>query len=105
VAKYQRWVLLAILAQVILNILFISGVLGEDNLLERLLAALSFIIAIFSVYSIYMLARELFSTGIAIACAVLTIAPVAGLIAFTRRQSESNQVSSKSWSQCRTLGS
>ncbi|NOZ39169.1 MAG: hypothetical protein GXP24_02945 [Planctomycetes bacterium] len=80
VAKYQRWVLFALLANVIVNILFFSGVIGEDHPLQLPVNLFSIVVFFFSVYAIYRLAKEFLSIVAAIACALLMIIPFAGLI-------------------------
>jgi hypothetical protein len=80
VAKYQRWVLFALLANIIVSVLFLTGVIGEDHPLELPVSIFSYLVALFSLSAIFMLARELLSTGLAVACAVLYIIPFVGLI-------------------------
>ncbi|QEG37763.1 DUF805 domain-containing protein [Bythopirellula goksoeyrii] len=81
VAKYQRWVLFAVLANVTLYILFIiASVNDEAPALKFADRILSIIVFFFSIYAIFKLARELFSTGIAVLCAILILVPLVGLI-------------------------
>ena len=80
VAKYQRWVLFALLANFIVIALVLTGVVGEEHPLASSLNMFSFLISLFSLISIFMLARDLLNMGLAIVCVILYFIPFAALI-------------------------
>lgn len=79
VAKYQRWVLLAVLLNICATIVAIA--VPRDSLIVSLMIlAVALAILVFAVTSVVMLAGELWNVGIAILCAILMFLPCISLI-------------------------
>jgi hypothetical protein len=86
IAAAQRRVLLALLATIVINILSLSLRTMPSGapavvVFALLLLVASLVVMIFSMISIYALAKELYSPGIGILCAVLMLIPCVSLIA------------------------
>ncbi len=78
VARYQRWVLLALLVNIVAYILAISTS-GLDITLALVGILVAIGAALFSFVALLLLARELMGTGAAIACAILMFMPCVSL--------------------------
>ena len=79
VAKYQRWVIFALLGNISANIL--SFVTSTQTLPVRILVILFlFAVVIFAMASVFLLAKEIIGTTVGILCAILMIAPCISLI-------------------------
>jgi hypothetical protein len=79
VAKYQRVVIFAIMANLVVNIVSLSArelpPLAALGLLFLILCVVAIAIA-----AVFLLSRELYSVGIAVLCAALMIVPCVSLI-------------------------
>lgn len=79
VAKYQRTVIVALVANLVVSIVARSArelpPLGALALLFLILC-----VVVIAVVSIFLLGRELYSTGMAVVCAVLMFVPCVSLI-------------------------
>jgi len=79
VAKYQQWVIYALLAMIVLYIAFL--VTRQGPLAVRGPIALAYMATwVFSMVAIFLLAKELHHVGIAVLCAILMIVPCISLI-------------------------
>lgn len=79
VAKYQRAVIFALLVNIVVNVVVTSA--GELPLPAAIgLLVLILCVVVITIASIFLLARELYSIGIAVLCAVLMIVPCVALI-------------------------
>ena len=80
VAKYQRWVLFALLANIGANILAFATA-SQDFIPVRLIALLiGLVVAVFAIVSIYLLASEISSPVVGVICGVLMCIPCVSLI-------------------------
>jgi hypothetical protein len=79
VARYQQWVIYAILANIGINIASMA-VRGQDPLLQLGIVAVALVILILVIAAIGLLANELMGIGMAIVCGVLMILPCISLI-------------------------
>lgn len=80
VAKYQQWVIYAILANIGINVASVAA-RGQDNLgLQLGILGVALVITAFVMAAIGMLANELMGIGIAIVCGLLMIVPCISLI-------------------------
>jgi hypothetical protein len=79
VAKYQQWVIYALLANICANIASIAA--GQADLAIRMgILVVALAIAVFAMVAIFLLANELYNAGIGVLCAVLMIVPCISLI-------------------------
>ena len=79
VARYQQWVIFAIVAQVGVNIAsFAAG--RQDPLIQLVIVAVALVVLIFVITAIGLLANELMGLGVAILCGILMIVPCISLI-------------------------
>jgi cytochrome bd-type quinol oxidase subunit 2 len=82
VAKYQRWVIFTLLANILLYIL--ASQFSQSNHLvsfsEAGITLAICILAIFAAFTVFMLAKELSGTGVAILCAILMFVPCVALV-------------------------
>lgn len=79
VAGYQRLVIFALLVSIAFNIAtFFLG--GQSTAIQLVILVVALGVAIFSMVSIFLLAKELVGTGIAILCAFLMLIPCVSLI-------------------------
>jgi hypothetical protein len=80
VAKFQQWVIYALLAMIVLYIAF--GAARQGPILIRGPIALAYLATwVFSMVAIFLLAKELHHVGLAVLCAVLMIVPCISLLA------------------------
>ena len=79
VAKYQRFVIFALLANILANIVSVAT-LGQDLPIRLVVMALSLGVAVFAMVSIFLLAKEVINTGVGVLCAILMIVPCISLI-------------------------
>jgi len=80
VAKYQQWVLYALLANICINIASIAVRQANEFMLSLGVLAVALAIAAFSMVAIFLLANELYNAGIGVLCAILMIVPCIQLI-------------------------
>ena len=80
VAKYQRWVIFALLGNIAANILVFASV-GQGLPVRLAVMVLSLAVAIFAMVAIFLLARELMGPVLGALCTVLMIVPCISLIA------------------------
>lgn len=79
VAKYQRWVLYALLANIAVNIgAFAVG--GLSPLLFALVMAVAVAVVAFTIAAVFALAREVFDPGTAVLCAFSMFFPCISLV-------------------------
>ena len=79
VARYQQWVILALLGQIVLYFL-VAGLQGAGMVeIGRLFALLYFPLLVFSMAAIFLLAKELMHIVLAILCTALMIVPCISL--------------------------
>jgi hypothetical protein len=79
VAQYQRWVIFALLANLLLYIFALPN--AQHNLLVSLVLLCLFLaVSVFAIFAIFMLSRELNGTGMAVLCAILMFVPCVSLI-------------------------
>ena len=74
VAKYQRFVIFALLANILANIVSFATV-GQEMPIRLVVMVLSLGIAVFAMVSVFLLAREVINTGVGVLCAILMIVP------------------------------
>jgi Mg2+/Co2+ transporter CorB len=80
VAKYQRWVIFALLGNIVTNVLAFAMV-GQDLPVRLVVMVVSLAVAVFAMAAIFLLAKELFGTAVGVLCAILMIVPCISLIA------------------------
>jgi hypothetical protein len=80
VARYQQWVLYALLVNIAFNVGTIA-LRGQDNAVVALaILGVALVIIVLTMVSIALLASELYNVGIAVLCAILMIVPCISLI-------------------------
>ena len=83
VARYQRYVMFALLANIGLNVgsFAIQGVAGGGNLgLAVAILAAALVVALFSIVAMFLLANALHNPVVGVLCAILMIIPCISLI-------------------------
>jgi hypothetical protein len=80
VAKYQQWVLYALLATICINIGSIAVRQANEPLVNLGVLVVALAIAALSMVAIFLLAKELYNAGIGVLCAILMIVPCISLI-------------------------
>ena len=79
VAKFQRWVILAVLANIGLYILVL--VMGRQPFpVSLVVPAVALPVVVFMIASIFMLTQQLKNAGLAVLCSVLMFVPCVSLI-------------------------
>jgi hypothetical protein len=79
IARYQRWVLYALLANIILNISAVA--LRQQGPAVNLLIGLAVLaVVLVAIVAVFLLAKELFHVAIAVLCAMLMIVPCISLL-------------------------
>jgi Fe2+ transport system protein B len=79
VAKYQRWVLIALLANIVTNI-FVFALGGQALAVQLAIGGVSFAVVLFGSVSIFLLGKELINPVVAGICAVLIFVPCISLL-------------------------
>jgi hypothetical protein len=79
VAKYQQWVLYALLANIVLNIMAMST-RGVDPAVGLALAALALVVVAITMFAVFRLTNELYNMVAAVCCAILMIVPCVSLL-------------------------
>lgn len=80
VAKYQRWVIHALLANITVNVAYLA--LARVGLpLQLVLLVLWLAVVVFAIVSIFRLAAEVYGTAAAVLCAILMLFPCVSLMA------------------------
>ena len=79
VAKFQRYVIFALLANILANIITFAT-RGQDLPARLVVIALYAGVAVFAMVAIFLLAKEVFNTGVGVLCAILMIVPFISLI-------------------------
>lgn len=79
VARYQRYVIFALLANILANIIAFATLSG-DAAIRVAVTVLALGAMVFAMIAIFLLAKELINTGVAVLCAILMIAPCISLI-------------------------
>jgi Mg2+/Co2+ transporter CorB len=79
VAKYQRWVIFALLGNIVANILAFAAV-GQDLPVRLIAIVLSLAVAVFAMVAIFLLAKQIIGTAVGVLCAILMTAPCISLI-------------------------
>jgi len=80
VARYQQWVLYALLANICINIASIAVRQANEFMLSLGVLAVALAIIAVSMIAIFLLANELYNAGIGVLCAILMIVPCIQLI-------------------------
>jgi hypothetical protein len=81
VARYQQFVLYALLANILVNVIVLAGRgAGFENIAGLLALVLGLPVAVFGMVAIFLLANELYNAGVGVLCAVLMIVPCISLI-------------------------
>lgn len=80
IAKYQRWVLLALSANVLLNISFFMDLVPDDTSLDLVESLLAIVILLTSGFSIYSLAIEFYSKTVSALFVLGLFIPFAALL-------------------------
>lgn len=79
VAKYQRWVIYALLANIAVNILGFA-LMGQGLAVAMAVVALSLAVVAFAIISVFLLAKEVINVGVAVLCALMMIVPCVSLL-------------------------
>lgn len=79
VAKYQRWVIFAVLANICLYVLILA-MQGRPFPANLIVPAVALPVVIFMIAAIFMLTRRLINTGVAVLFSVLMFVPCVSLI-------------------------
>jgi Mn2+/Fe2+ NRAMP family transporter len=79
VAKYQRWVIFALLANIVVNILAF-GTMTQSLPVRLGVLVISLVVVVFAITSIVLLAKEVINIGVAILCGILMFVPCVSLI-------------------------
>lgn len=79
VAKYQQWVLYALLANIVINIMVMST-RGADPAVAVSLGVLALVIVVITMFAVFRLTNELYNVVAAVCCAVLMIVPCISLL-------------------------
>lgn len=81
VARYQQWVLYALLANILVNVIALAGRgSGFENTAGLITIVLGLPVILFAMAAIFLLAKELYNAVIGVLCAVLMIVPCIALI-------------------------
>lgn len=93
-ARAQRNVLLALLANIVFTIAYFAVIarLGGSILISLLVFVVAIAITVYSVMTMYRLASRLYSNGVAILFCVLLFAPCASLLALALVVSKASNV-------------
>ena len=78
-AKYQQWVLYALLANIVINVMAMST-RGADVAVSLGLAVLALAIVVISMFAIFSLAKEVYGIGVGVVCALLMVVPCVSLL-------------------------
>ena len=78
-ARYQQFVLYALLANIVINIASFAS-RGQGALLALVILGLALVIIGCGMVAVFLLANELMGTGMGILCAVLLVIPCVSLI-------------------------
>jgi len=82
VAKYQQWVLYALLSNIGVNVAVLGAKGGGFEASGNLIAiVLGLPVVLFGMFAIFMLAREVYNVAAGIVCAILMIVPCISLLA------------------------
>jgi cobalamin biosynthesis protein CobD/CbiB len=79
VARYQRYVLFALLANVCINI-FAFATVQQGELLALLAGVATLVVVVFAITSIFLLAKELYNVATGVVCAIFMLAPCISLL-------------------------
>jgi hypothetical protein len=79
VAKYQRLVIYALLANILINVISFAT-MGQDAAVRLVVLVLALCVAAFAMTAIFLLAKELINVGVGILCAILMVVPCISLI-------------------------
>jgi hypothetical protein len=79
VAKYQQWVLYALLANIVINIMVMST-RGADPAVTVALGVLALVIVVITMFAVFRLTNELYNVVAAVCCAALMIVPCISLL-------------------------
>ena len=81
-AKYQQWVLYALLATIVSNIVaFASQAAGFEAVSNLFVIFVGLPVVLFGMVAIFLLAREVYNVAVGIVCAILMIVPCISLLA------------------------
>jgi hypothetical protein len=82
VARYQQWVLYALLANIVINVLVMANAMaGYSAILATIGTLVGLLVVVAGMVAIYLLAKEIYNVGIGVLCAVLMLLPCISLIA------------------------
>jgi len=82
VAKYQQWVLYALLATIVSNIVaFATQAAGFEGISNLFVIFVGLPVVLFGMVAIFLLAREVYNVAVGIVCAILMIVPCISLLA------------------------
>jgi uncharacterized membrane protein len=80
VAKYQRWVLFALLANIVSYVIFMMGSIAGHEGISRLAGIVFLLSAVFAMVAIFLLAQAIYNTVVALICAVVMFIPCIAFI-------------------------
>ena len=82
IARYQRWVIIALLINIVLNVvaLFLGQAIQANPFIQIAFAGIAIAGVLFGVVAIFLLAQKMMGTGMAVLCAILMCVPCVSLI-------------------------
>ena len=80
VARYQRWVIFALLFNIGINVLSLVTTFGQLPIPQALILLLGLGGMVFAIVSIFLLAKEISGAALGVICALLMIVPCISLI-------------------------
>ena len=80
VAQYQRWVIFALLFNILMNVISLLANFGVIPVPQVVIGLLAIGGALFAMFAIFLLGKELSGVGLGIICALLMIIPCISLL-------------------------
>jgi hypothetical protein len=81
VARYQQWVLYALLCNIVANVAIIGAAAGGFQATSNLLSVvIGLPVIVFGMVAIFLLARELYHWAVGVLCALLMVVPCISLL-------------------------
>jgi hypothetical protein len=81
VAKYQQWVLYALLGQIGVNVAILGGRAAGFDAVPSLIAIFAGLpVAIFAMVAVFLLGREVYNSAVGVVCAILMLLPCIALL-------------------------
>jgi len=81
VARYQQWVLYALLANILNTVLLFANALAvKSEIMATFWSLLALVIAVAAMVAIFLLAKEVYNVVVGVLCAILMVFPCISLL-------------------------